>query len=118
MIQPDYRDARPPYMQVKDGIRKMIITHAVKEGEILPSVRELSSRLAVNPHAIAMAYQELEKEGYISSDGGRFTVSKMPSDKGQLFQSFDKAVTELVRMSVEKEELVQRVMKLAEGEKH
>ena len=40
-MQPDCRDIKPVYEQITDGIRKMIITHAIPEGEKLPSVREL-----------------------------------------------------------------------------
>ena len=39
-MQPDCRDIKPVYEQITDGIRKMIITHAIPEGEKLPSVRE------------------------------------------------------------------------------
>ena len=43
-MQPDCRDIKPVYEQITDGIRKMIITHAIPEGEKLPSVRELASK--------------------------------------------------------------------------
>ena len=62
-MQPDCRDIKPVYEQITDGIRKMIITHAIPEGEKLPSVRELASKFAVNPNAVRNAYQELEEEG-------------------------------------------------------
>ena len=52
MIQLDYRDGRPIYEQVKDGFKKLILSGALKEGEKLPSVRELSTLLAVNPNTI------------------------------------------------------------------
>ena len=64
-MQPDCRDIKPVYEQITDGIRKMIITHAIPEGEKLPSVRELASKFAVNPNAVRNAYQELEEEGYV-----------------------------------------------------
>ena len=59
-MQPDCRDIKPVYEQITDGIRKMIITHAIPEGEKLPSVRELASKFAVNPNAVRKAYQELD----------------------------------------------------------
>ena len=55
-MQPDCRDIKPVYEQITDGIRKMIITHAIPEGEKLPSVRELASKFAVNPNAVRKAY--------------------------------------------------------------
>ena len=42
-MQPDCRDIKPVYEQITDGIRKMIITHAIPEGEKLPSVYHKSS---------------------------------------------------------------------------
>ena len=60
-MQPDCRDIKPVYEQITDGIRKMIITHAIPEGEKLPSVRELASKFAINPNAVRKAYQELEE---------------------------------------------------------
>ena len=69
-MQPDCRDIKPVYEQITDGIRKMIITHAIPEGEKLPSVRELASKFAVNPNAVRKAYQELEEEGYVCDREG------------------------------------------------
>ena len=69
-MQPDCRDIKPVYEQITDGIRKMIITHAIPEGEKLPSVRELASKFAINPNAVRKAYQELEEEGYVCDREG------------------------------------------------
>ena len=49
MLNLDYRDARPIYEQVRDGLRRLMVTGAIQEGEKLPSVRSLASRLAINP---------------------------------------------------------------------
>jgi len=65
LIQLNYRDSRPIYEQVKEGIRRLILTGALPEGERLPSVRELSAELAVNPNTIQRAYRELEAEGVV-----------------------------------------------------
>ena len=76
-MQPDCRDIKPVYEQITDGIRKMIITHAIPEGEKLPSVRELASKFAVNPNAVRNAYQELEEEGYVCDrEGERMAASE------------------------------------------
>ena len=49
MIQLNYRDARPIYEQIKDGLRHLMVTGAVQAGEKLPSVRALASSLAITP---------------------------------------------------------------------
>ena len=71
MIRLDYRDARPIYEQVRDGLRSMMVTGVLAAGDKLPSVRSLATELAINPNTIQRAYAELEAEGYIYSVAGR-----------------------------------------------
>ena len=71
MISLDYRDSRPLYQQVKDSLRRMMLTGLLAPGEKLPSVRALATQLAINPNTIQRAYAELEAEGYIYSVAGR-----------------------------------------------
>ena len=71
MIQLNYRDSRPIYEQVKDGLRQLIINGVLTEGSRLPSVRELAVSLTINPNTIQRAYRELESEGYILSVAGK-----------------------------------------------
>ena len=69
MIVLDYRDSRPLYQQVKDSLRRMMLTGLLEPDEKLPSVRSLATQLA--PNTIQRAYAELEAEGYIYSVAGR-----------------------------------------------
>ena len=71
MITLNYRDARPIHEQVRDGLRTLIVTGAITDGERLPSVRALASQLAINPNTIARAYTELENEGYCCNVPGK-----------------------------------------------
>lgn len=71
MISLNYRDSRPIYEQIKDGLRRLIITGAMQPDEKLPSVRALASQLAINPNTIQRAYAELESEGYTYSIPGK-----------------------------------------------
>ena len=71
MIRLDYRDARPIYEQVRDGLRSMMVTGVLAAGDKLPSVRSLATELAINPNTIQRAYSELEAEGYIYSVAGK-----------------------------------------------
>lgn len=71
MIVLDYRDSRPLYQQVKDSLRRMMLTGLLEPDEKLPSVRSLATQLAINPNTIQRAYAELETEGYIYSVAGR-----------------------------------------------
>ena len=71
MISLDYRDGRPLYQQVKDSLRRMMLTGLLPPDEKLPSVRSLATQLAINPNTIQRAYSELEAEGYIYSQEKR-----------------------------------------------
>ena len=73
MIHLDYRDTRPTYEQVRDGLRKLMVTGMLRPGDKLPSVRALAVELAINPNTIQRAYSQLEAEGYILSVSGKGT---------------------------------------------
>ena len=73
MIRLDYRDARPIYEQVRDGLRSLMVTGVLAAGEKLPSVRSLATELAINPNTIQRAYSQLETEGYVYTVSGRGT---------------------------------------------
>ncbi|MDE6904491.1 MAG: GntR family transcriptional regulator [Lachnospiraceae bacterium] len=120
MLQLNYRDAKPIYEQIKDGIRKLLLSKAIEPDEKLPSVRELASSLAINPNTISRAYRELESEGYVYSKQGKGTFASSPvfinqTRKQELLVTFDDVVTELFVLSVTKEELGERMERLSEG---
>ena len=62
MIQINYRDTRPFYQQIKDNVRHLVVSGALKKDDKLPSVRELAASLAINPNTIQRAYAELERQ--------------------------------------------------------
>ena len=71
LISLDYRSGLPVYLQVVEGYKRLILRGVLKEGEKLPSVRELSTQLAINPNTIQRSYRELEVEGYVGSAPGK-----------------------------------------------
>ena len=121
MLNLDYRDARPIYEQVRDGLRRLMVTGAIQEGEKLPSVRSLASRLAINPNTIQRAYEALEAEGYLYSVPGKgsFAAPHTGVDRGrreELLVRFDAVTAELLYLGVGGEALVARVRALEGGE--
>ena len=71
MISINYRDPRPIYEQVKESLRRLIVTGVLPPREKLPSVRELATSLAINPNTIQRAYRELEQLGLIYTVAGK-----------------------------------------------
>jgi len=113
-ISINYRDSRPIYEQVRDGLRRLIVSGTLPLGEKLPSVRELSTQLTINPNTIQRAYRELETEGYICSVAGRgsYVCAQIPDDPARqdaLLQQFDAAVQELLYLGMRSEELRRRI---------
>ena len=110
MISLNYRDSRPIYEQIKDGLRKLIVTGAMAPDEKLPSVRSLATQLSINPNTIQRAYTELENEGYIYSVPGKgsFAAGNAGADEARRRELKDKVrelVAELRYLGVSQEEL-------------
>lgn len=73
MLKVDPRSSTPIYEQIELGVKELILKGALKSGEKLPSVREMSSILTINPNTISKAYGELEREGIIETLRGKGT---------------------------------------------
>ena len=116
MIHLDYRDARPIYGQILDGIRDQIRTGLLRPGDKLPSVRELAMELTINPNTIQRAYRELEAQGWIASVPGKGSfVCGIPAaptaEQRVLLEQFDKTAAALLRMGLTREALMARLEK-------
>lgn len=114
MLHLDYRDARPIYEQVQDGLRRLLVTGVIQEGEKLPSVRAMASQLAINPNTIQRAYEALEQEGYVKSIPGKgsFAVPGSGVDRqrrDRLLIQFDTLTSELVFLGMTRDALAARV---------
>lgn len=66
----DFKADKPIYLQLVDLCRQKIISGEWEEGARVPSVRELGARLAMNPHTVLKAYDELQAEGLIEPRRG------------------------------------------------
>lgn len=114
-VQVSYRDARPIYEQVRDSLRSQILAGVIGPGERLPSVRELSSALAVNPNTVQRAYRELEQEGCVYSVRGRGSYVAEVGDvararREELLGRLDALVAELRDVGCTTGQLVERIM--------
>lgn len=114
MISLNYRDSRPIYEQIRDGLRKLIVTGALSADEKLPSVRALAAQLAINPNTIQRAYNELEGEGYIYSVPGKgsFAAANAAADpawRAELLTQVRELLSELRYLGVSQQELLNLV---------
>jgi GntR family transcriptional regulator len=78
VFQLDLKSRKSIYEQVVDNVKELIIAGILKSEEKIPSVRELSKTLTVNPNTIQKAYRELEYQGYIYTVSGLGTFVSSP----------------------------------------
>ncbi len=75
-IKLDYHSSVPLYQQIAEQVRQLVATEQIKSGERLPSIRQLSKDLNVNPNTVCRAFLELEQEHIlVSRRGGGTSVS-------------------------------------------
>ena len=110
----NYRDSRPIYEQIKDGLRKLIVTGVIAPDEKLPSVRSLAMDLAINPNTIQRAYAELEHEGFIYSVPGKGSFACFHPDsaavrKEELVGKMREILQELRYLNIPDDEIIELV---------
>lgn len=62
---------RPAYLQLKEYLKKQILSGMLQPGERLPSTRELAATCGLSRNTVIQAYQDLEEEGFISTVPGQ-----------------------------------------------
>ena len=123
MITINTRDPRPIYVQIKEGLCRLILNGVLAEGERLPSVRELAGQLAINPNTIQRAYRELESEGFVYSMTGKgsFVAPLHEVDHGRKeskIAEFRSAARELLQLGTTKAELIAMLETLEQEGNH
>lgn len=91
MFNIDQRSSMPIYQQLIQEIKRAILKGALQPGDKLPSVRELSVRLTINPNTIQKSYQELERQKVIETLRGKGTFVVMeykPSENEEKLIAF------------------------------
>ena len=93
-----FDNERPIYIQLVEMIRIDIVSGKFKKGQKLPSVRELSSSLHINPNTVVKAYRLLEEQGFIHSLPGKGSfVSRKQTLQTELFKNqIDELIKEIV----------------------
>lgn len=118
----DPRSQIPIWEQIVNQMKEMIMKGIFLENEKIPSVRELSSLLIINPNTVSKAYQELERQGIIETIRGRgtFVAERTPVetiDKQQvekIREALKRLIVEASYLGVEAQqfiELVEEVLK-------
>ena len=112
MIVLDYRDRRPLYEQVTEKLEELMFSGVLPPDSRLPSVRSMATELSINPNTIQRAYAELERQGYIYSDG-RYLAEGIRKDWEK---QFDAAIEEGLRIGVSYQDMI-KILEEREGGK-
>ena len=106
----------PIYQQLAQQIREAIARGELRPEAGLPSVRQLSRELVVNPNTVARAYTELEREGLLVSQPGRGIFVAQPRNDltraardRRLTEPLDRWLTEAVHLGYTADEVLRLV---------
>lgn len=117
MIRIDTSAVKPIYEQIYDEFVKLILLDALKEGDNLPSVRELALTLQINPNTIQKSYKLLESKKFIKSIKGKgnFVDSKTEAFdyyKKNLEKDLSVIVEKMMQIGIEKVEILKLVREM------
>ncbi len=108
----------PIYQQLAQQIREAIARGELQPEAALPSVRQLSRELVVNPNTVARAYTELERQGLLVSRPGRGVYVAQPRNDltrvardRRLTEQLDRWLTEAVHLGYSADEVLRLVTK-------
>src|SRR5882672_7974659 len=71
LMEREWNDSQPIYRQLRDRVVAMILDGVLKEGDPLPSVRNVAAEYRVNPLTVLKGYQQLVDEQLVESKRGR-----------------------------------------------
>ena len=117
----EFDSARPIYLQLIDIIKFKIASGALKFGDKLPSVRDMSIDYGVNPNTMQRAFSELERDGLLFSirTQGRYVTEDGKMIKqmsGELaVEQIKKIVGSLLELGYSKEELMAMIENYLRG---
>jgi GntR family transcriptional regulator len=117
LLSIDINDRRAIYRQIADGIKTLIASGQLRDGQPLPAVRQVAADLGVNLNTIAAAYRDLQSEGLIvvKRGLGATVVSRTSAQQGakqsqdELRRPLRTALTELVLAGLPRGEILSMV---------
>jgi GntR family transcriptional regulator len=112
-IKIDNASERPVYQQIIDQVKRDIALGRLGKDEKLPTVRQLAGQLAINPNTIAKAYQQMEREGIITTrPGSGAFVANLDSDlsssvkKKLISEDLERAAVDAFHMQIDGQTLL------------
>ena len=92
ILRIDFNSDEALYMQLRNQIIIGIATGRIREGDTLPSVRQLADHISINMHTVNKAYAVLRQEGFVKLDRRRGAVVALVSDKQQVLDEMKQEI--------------------------
>jgi GntR family transcriptional regulator len=96
IVSIDPRDKTPIYAQLERGLRAAVATSRLKQGDQLPTVRQLAVELQVNANTVARVYADLERAGVIETRRGVGSFVSTSADKARSPREHEKRLKAFV----------------------
>ena len=93
IIEFNFNSDEAIYMQLTNQIIMGIATSRLKDGDALPSVRQLADTIGINMHTVNKAYALLRQEGFVSIDRRRGAVICVDADKVKALEEMKEKLT-------------------------
>jgi GntR family transcriptional regulator len=118
----DPKSPTPLYEQIAVRVKAAVATGELRSGDLLPSVRELASRVRINPATVTQAYRALEGEGFVElrQGAGTFVRSVSTESRGrervtQARRLARQMVADAARLGLSRQELREAIRHELEG---
>ncbi len=116
-MEPDWSDKKPIYLQVRDRIATLMLEGLLKEGEALPSVRNLAAQYRINPITVSKGYQQLVDEALVEKRRGvgmfvaEGALGRLRQNERKLFleQEWPQILERLRRLGIDPRALLERL---------
>ncbi|MDO5039630.1 GntR family transcriptional regulator [Clostridium sp.] len=113
----EFESETPIYLQIRNKIIEGIAKGQIKEGDKLPSVRELASGVEVNLHTVNKAYNLLKDEGFVSVDRRKGVIVniKKAKDDIEFKEKYNLKLNEITQEGIAKGLSKEEILNLLDG---
>lgn len=119
IIEIDFNSSEALYVQLTNQIIMGIATENIREGDSLPSVRQLADSIGINMHTVNKAYSVLRQEGFITLDRRKGAVIALDVDKAKAIEEMRRGLKVLLAKAscnhISREEVHELVDDIYEG---
>ena len=100
IVEIDFNSDEALYIQLRNQIIIGIATERIREGDTLPSVRQLADDIGINMHTVNKAYSVLKQEGFVKLDRRRGAVISLDADKIRMIQEMERDMSVILARGI------------------